>query len=59
MGGPEWVEVPQTEAGSNAEVSVDLFTPDQAGPYRGAWQVCVTGGDPFGDRLTIVIEVTE
>ena len=55
MGGPDSVEVPPTEAGQDADISVQLVAPGEAGQYRGYWQMCVDGAECFGDRIYVQI----
>jgi hypothetical protein len=59
MGAPDSVPLTEAPPGSDVEISLSLVAPAQAGRARGAWQICVVGGECFGDRLTVLIEVTE
>lgn len=53
MGGPDSVQLPDTSAGGEADVSVALVAPSEAGRYRGYWQVCVNEAQCFGDRMHV------
>lgn len=55
MGGPDSVSVPETPAGENAQVSVELVAPMEGGQYRGSWQICVNQTECFGDRVRVQI----
>ena len=57
LGGPPAVPLPPTEPGQTADVSVDLTAPATPGRHRSAWQARADGDQPFGDVLTIEIEV--
>lgn len=55
MGGPDWVDVPETPAGESAEISVGLVAPLEAGQYRGNWRMCVNESQCFGDSVYLQI----
>jgi hypothetical protein len=55
MGGPDAVDVPETTAGENAEISVELVAPIEEGQHRGYWQVCVNESQRFGERIYVQI----
>jgi len=59
MGGPDWVTIPETPAGENAEISVELVAPVEPGRHRGYWQICVGEGECFGDRVYVQIVSAE
>jgi hypothetical protein len=59
IGGPDWVTVPETPAGENADISVELVAPPEHGRYRGYWQMCVGESEYFGDRIYVQIISTE
>ena len=57
MDGPESVPLPAVPAGEEGDISVGLVAPDMPGLHVGTWRIRPRGGDPFGTRLTVVIEV--
>jgi len=59
MGGPDAVAVGPVEAGSNADISVDLAAPMTPGTYRGNWQLETPDGVRFGSVIYVEIEVPE
>jgi hypothetical protein len=46
-------------AGSNAQISLFLIAPSDAGTYKSSWQMATADGDLFGQVFTIEIEVKE
>lgn len=57
IGGPAAVPLPHTEPGAEADVSIELVAPEAIGLHRSTWQPCSANGVPFGDILTVEIEV--
>ena len=57
MNGPAAVPLPRLEPGRTADVSVELTAPVAIGPCRAAWQARTADGAPFGDILTVAIEI--
>jgi hypothetical protein len=55
MGALTAVIVPMTPAGQSVEISVEMTAPRTEGTYRGYWQMCISDGTCFGDRLYIQI----
>jgi methionine-rich copper-binding protein CopC len=51
--------VPAAEPGESTELSVSLSAPSQPGAYVTEWQLIDVTGEPFGDRLFALIDVTE
>jgi hypothetical protein len=45
--------------GTEATVRILFTSPDQPGNYSSTWQAFNANGDPFGDPLTIVINVPD
>ena len=46
-----------TLPGQTATVSMAMVSPQQAGSYRGEWRLIDARGKPFGQKLTVVIQV--
>ncbi len=57
MGDLAVVNVPSTAPGANAEVTVPLIAPRNAGSYMGKWRMRAPNGTLFGQPLTVVIKV--
>lgn len=57
LDGPTAVPLPAAGPGDTVEVSVALKAPAAPGIYRSSWQAKSTGGQLFGDILTVEIEV--
>jgi hypothetical protein len=57
MGGPSPVALPQIEAGQQADVTINLTTPTQAGDYFSTWQPRTTEGAPM-QNLVVRIKVS-
>jgi serine/threonine protein kinase len=50
-------EVPYTEPGGLADITVAMVAPDSAGQYLGLWQMTNARGEIFGQRVSIQIRV--
>ncbi len=59
LGSPDWVPLPQAQAGDPVQVSVTLQAPLEPGTYRGDWRLCAGLDDCFGPRLYVRIVVAE
>ncbi len=57
MGGTSPVSLPPIEAGQQADVSINLTTPTQAGDYFSTWQPRTTEGAPM-ENLVVRIKVS-
>jgi hypothetical protein len=57
MGGQSPVALPKIEAGQEADVSVNLTAPTQAGDYYGTWQPRTDDGTPM-ENLVVRIKVS-
>jgi hypothetical protein len=57
MGGSDGVEVAETPLGETADVTVQLAAPEDAGTYKGYWQMQAPDGTPFGDQFYVMIVV--
>jgi len=55
LGASQGVDLPQTEPGEEAEISVNLTTPEGPGTYRGEWRLCVNQDSCFGSSLYVQI----
>jgi hypothetical protein len=49
--------IPEIVPGAQADLTVAMVAPRQAGKYTSAWQMVGPSGTPFGDRVTAVIQV--
>ena len=59
MNAPTHSAVPRTAAGEKADISITMYAPETAGTHTGAWQMVDAQGTPFGQRLTVVIQVPD
>jgi hypothetical protein len=59
LGGPSAVTIPSTQAGHEADVSVEFIAPAIIGRHGSAWQVRNPDGVSFGDILRTEIEVVQ
>lgn len=57
MGGPDAVNLPPTQPGEDAEVSVDLVAPMSPGKAKGTWQPCDAQGNLFDFPVRVEIVV--
>ena len=57
MGAPAVRPVDFAAAGGLAEISVPMIAPSIPGTYSGVWQMGDAQGNPFGHKLTVVIQV--
>jgi hypothetical protein len=57
MGGSGGVEVAETPLGETADITVQLTAPEDAGTYKGYWQMQAPDGTPFGDQFYVMIVV--
>ena len=57
MGAPVSVPALATASGGTADIGVSAFAPSQPGRYENVWQLKDPFGQPFGARITIVIDV--
>lgn len=57
MDAPAYQAVSSTPAQGTADVQVTMYAPNAPGQYRGSWRMVDTAGTPFGQTMTIVIEV--
>jgi len=59
MGAPNAVNIPLTEPGGIADISLDITAPSTGGTHRGEWQLRNPQGTFFGDKLWVQIVVPE
>ena len=59
MGAPNAVNIPVTEPGGVADLSIDVTAPDISGTHRGEWRLRNPQGTFFGDKLWVQIVVPE
>lgn len=59
LGGQQAVPLPPTPPGQEADVSVELTAPSVLGRHSSAWQAYNPAGQPFGDILSVEIEVVQ
>jgi hypothetical protein len=57
LGAPDGIEVPETELGDSAEISVPMQAPEETGSYSSYWQMEAPDGTRFGDRIYVKIVV--
>ena len=57
LGAPDSVALSATARAPAANVSVAMQAPGASGVFTGTWRLVDPVGKPFGDRLTIVIQV--
>ena len=58
MGASGSQEVALTAPGETADIAVALVAPGSPGQYKGVWQMVNAADEPFGQRLTVVIQVS-
>ena len=49
--------VPPTMPGGTADLTVPMYAPTTPGTHRSVWQMTTPGGQRFGPRVTVVIDV--
>ena len=59
LGAPSSIDVPQTASGDIVDISGSMYAPRAPGTYTGVWQMVDPRGNPFGQRLTVVIQVPD
>ena len=59
MGAPNEVNIPVTEPGGVADISIDVTAPSTSGTHRGEWRLRNRHGTFFGDKLWVQIVVPE
>jgi hypothetical protein len=59
MGAPNAVNIPLTEPGGVADISIDITAPGTSGTHRGEWRLRNPQGTFFGDKLWVQIVVPE
>ena len=57
MDAPDSQEVSPTTPGDTTEITVSMVAPRDPGAYTGIWQMVNVAGEPFGHKLTVVIQV--
>ena len=57
MGGVSPLALPKVEAGQQADISINLTAPTQAGDYNGTWQPRTSDGSPM-ENLVVRIKVS-
>jgi len=57
MGAPDSQVVAPTAAGGVADVAVTMYAPPAPGIYKGIWRMVSNSGEPFGQSLTVLIQV--
>ena len=57
MRAPDAVDVPGTAPGQEADISVNLVSPNQSGEHTGYWQLRNPQGTYFGPRIWVKINV--
>jgi len=58
MGASGSQEMALIAPGDTADITVALVAPGTPGPYKGVWQMVSDTGEPFGQKLTVVIQVS-
>ena len=58
MGAAESQALPETLAGEETEVSVQMVSPNGIGTYKAEWRMQNDAGQLFGERLTVVLRVS-
>jgi len=53
MGAPNEVNIPLTEPGGVADISIDITAPSTSGTHRGEWRLRNSQGTFFGDKLWV------
>lgn len=54
---PNSLSVMSIGPGATTDINVPMRAPESAGTYTGVWQLVDPQGQPFGEKLTVVIEV--
>ncbi len=57
MSAPFSVSVTMTTPGATVDISVPMTAPTNVGSHRGNWQMHTVGGDFFGQRVFVLIQV--
>lgn len=57
MSGPAIVDVPPTAAGATIDISVSFKAPLKPGAYKSRWRMRTSGGQDFGQRPFVLIQV--
>ncbi len=57
MSAPSSVWVTMTTPGATVDISVPMTAPTNVGSHRGNWQMHTVGGDFFGERVFVLIQV--
>lgn len=57
MGAPDNQPVVPTAPGGTTDATVTMYAPSSYGAHTGVWRMVNADGEPFGQRLTIVIQV--
>ncbi len=57
MSAPPSVSVTMTTPGATVDISVPMTAPTNVGSHRGNWQMHTVGGDFFGERVFVLIQV--
>ena len=58
MDGPNTQPVPDTPAGSVTEITVPMTAPTDVKTYKGEWRIENAEGNLFGERLTVILQVS-
>jgi len=58
MGAPAHQAVSATTPGGTADITIGMSAPASPGTYKGVWRMVSADGSPFGQSLTVVIQVT-
>jgi hypothetical protein len=59
LGSPSELALYPARSGTPAEIRIMFTAPEEAGPYRSAWQAYGPDSEPFGDQIFIDIVVAE
>ena len=59
MGAPNAVNIPLTEPGGVADISIDITAPGASGTHRGEWRLRNPQGTFFGEKLWVQLVVPE
>ena len=57
MNAPDSQEVDPIAPGETADITVTMYAPEAPGDYTGVWHMTDAQGEPFGENLTVVIQV--
>jgi hypothetical protein len=58
MGAPSYQAVSATPPGGTADITIGMSAPASPGTYKGIWRMAGADGSPFGQSLSVVIQVT-